>query len=268
MKLGRKLNIKEIKDMELDILVKFKEFCDKENLKFYLAYGTLLGAVRHKGFIPWDDDIDVMMIRKDYDKLIHLLREKEISKNISASCYELDKTSLPFMKVYRNDTYTSCRAKSVHRGVWIDVFCMDNINPRDKKKLVKSRRCMKLLICKLVRFQSKEFLKFIVKVCLKLLLLPVPEKFFVKKIIKYSKTYMDTDTEYCGVIAWGEGTKDCFKKEDILNDTAYLPFEGYDMPVPLNYDQYLTQIYGDYMKIPDVRHQESHNFNAYMKKAD
>ncbi|MDE6584946.1 MAG: LicD family protein, partial [Anaeroplasmataceae bacterium] len=125
MKLGRKLDVKEIKEMELDILIKFKEFCERENIKFYLAYGTLLGAVRHKGFIPWDDDIDVVVTREDYDKLIEVLREKHIAENISASCYELDQTSLPFMKVYRNDTYTSCRAKSVHRGVWIDVFCLD-----------------------------------------------------------------------------------------------------------------------------------------------
>lgn len=105
----KELTINEIKNAELSILIAFDEFCKKHNLSYFLSSGTLLGAIRHKGFIPWDDDIDVSMPRPDYEKFYELTKFNPIQKNFVTSIYRkcLNKTYFPFMKIVDISTQIS-----------------------------------------------------------------------------------------------------------------------------------------------------------------
>ena len=122
----KKITPEEIKKIQLDLLIQFAEFCKKNNLYYCLAYGTLLGAIRHKGFIPWDDDIDVIMPRPDYEKFCKLVAEKKIATSLQ------NNSTYPFVKII--DTRTLVRERFAQKeevGIWIDVFVLDgNFNNR------------------------------------------------------------------------------------------------------------------------------------------
>ena len=146
----RQLSADEIKQVELDILLAFKKACLENHLKFYLVGGTLLGAVRHKGFIPWDDDIDAGMPRPAYNKLIRLEREKKIlPDHLKLICHENGTFQYPFIKIV--DTRTTVDQKylegNVAEHLWIDVFPFDGM-PEDDKEL--ARLCKKAAMIRTV----------------------------------------------------------------------------------------------------------------------
>ncbi len=136
--------MREIKEIELKILIEFDRLCKENNLTYYLAFGTLLGAARHGGFIPWDDDIDVMMPRDDYERLLVGFNEWSQS-----DCYELKVYSdgysiYPFAKMVNNRTvvtenFTRCEFKI---GVWMDIFPLDNVNKDDRELFKKEKECL------------------------------------------------------------------------------------------------------------------------------
>ena len=131
------INVEELKQVQLDILKFVDEYCKKNNLKYYLAYGTLLGAVRHKGYIPWDDDIDLLMFREDYEKFVTSFKDeryKVFATEVNA------KYPYPFAKVGDTTTYFEEEIKDVmDTGVNIDIFPLDYL-PEDKVKSVTKKR--------------------------------------------------------------------------------------------------------------------------------
>ena len=134
-------NLSEIKKIELDILRAFRSFCEKNSLRYFLAYGTLLGAVRHGGFIPWDDDIDVAMPRTDYERFLKEFRDERYE------VYDLSKKGYfyPFAKLC-DTTTVLIEEMSVKNsiGVYIDIFPMDGIADNDQSQHSKAKRLMKL----------------------------------------------------------------------------------------------------------------------------
>ena len=125
----RELTCDEAKKFELDILLEIDSFCKKNNLRYFLAYGTLIGAIRHKGFIPWDDDIDIGMMRKDYDLFIKYASE-ELDSKYYLDCYETNKNCyLPFAKVRKNNTIFDEEENhhlNNHKGIYVDVIPIEN----------------------------------------------------------------------------------------------------------------------------------------------
>ena len=124
-----KLDNTEVKKYILNILCEFAAFCDQNGLRYYLSGGTLLGAVRHKGFIPWDDDIDVMMPRNEFEKLEKILNEKKIAENLSFISYDNGNMHYPFGKVINTNIKIddSCVKDKLEQYLWIDIFPMDGI---------------------------------------------------------------------------------------------------------------------------------------------
>ena len=117
-----KLTTKQSKKIGLDILVAFDKFCKEHNLKYYLVYGTLLGAVRHHGYIPWDDDVDVAMFREDYEKLNKLINKKiSVREDLAWFSSRLGNWNEPLLKLVNLNTECYERGGS-SVGVWIDVF--------------------------------------------------------------------------------------------------------------------------------------------------
>ena len=140
-----KLSEKEYKDRLFDMLVKFDEFCNKYKLDYSLCGGTLLGAIRHKGFIPWDDDIDVVMPRPDYEKFKRLVKKYPLAPNL---VFDISYEGY-VQKIIDKDTYLKARYASVDKHLWMDVFPIDGL-PDNKKeaedRLMKALNIRKLTV--------------------------------------------------------------------------------------------------------------------------
>ncbi len=183
-----RLTLDEIKSIELDILVEFDAFCKKNNLKYFLSSGTLLGAVRHNGFIPWDDDIDVCMPRKDYEKFYELTRYNPVKKNLITSTYRkcLNKNCIAFIKLINIDTRVSPGPKVIGGidGLWIDIVPVDYCKKDDAVFLKKYKNAFKKYNFLRTRIIYKEntrnMLSFIIKKCLQFLFTPA-----IPLILKY-----------------------------------------------------------------------------------
>lgn len=268
----KKLTIEEIKKIELDILVEFDKFCERNHLYYTLGGGTLLGAVRHKGFIPWDDDIDILMPRPDYERLLY---DVEIDKSSLSDHIEIKKwsdgsLSFPFIKFVDNRTkvYMNYYDDELNAdNIWIDVFVMDG-NPEDDRELDrmfrKSLALRKLVFLKIAKKgEGKNLWKKVLKpVILKCL------SFFsiiklCSKIDSLSKTYDFEDSRYCGCILWGYGPGERINKERYLKPIRS-EFEGRLFNIPSNYDEYLTGLYHDYMKLPSEDQRITHGMDAYL----
>ena len=133
------LNGTEIKSIELEILKEFNAFCQKNNLRYNLAGGTLLGAIRHKGFIPWDDDIDVCMPRPDFCRLISEYKGED--SKLKLVYRGIDGYDAPFAKIIRTDTFVKNRfsSRETDKHLWIDIFPVDGLpeNIEEVKKIYK-----------------------------------------------------------------------------------------------------------------------------------
>ena len=150
------LSMDEIKSVELEILKYVHDFCEKNDIKYFINYGTLIGAVRHKGFIPWDDDIDICMFRKDYEKFIELF-SKDDGKYKILSLESSDKYYNNFIKVIDSKTKIEDERnyKTYDSGIFIDIFPMDFF---DDLSLVE--KTYKLESFKLLSFSKKENIQY------------------------------------------------------------------------------------------------------------
>lgn len=260
----RNIEVEELKQIQLDILNFVDVFCKKNNLRYFLAYGTLLGAVRHKGYIPWDDDIDILMFREDYEKFVMTFKDsryKVFATEVNP------KYPYPFAKVGDTKTYFEEEIKDViDTGVNIDVFPLDYL-PEDKVQSITKRRniLQKIWIAKrLPRLKRRGFLKNAVLAISQSLLAVFPVRFIVKKMEDNAQKYNLKESSVCGNIAYGYDP-DVYPSSD-FKEVIELPFEQYMFPCPKEYDNVLTVMYGDYMKLPPKEKQVSHHhFIAYWK---
>lgn len=249
----REIQFEEMKKIELNILIYFTEVCEENNLRYYLGGGTLLGAVRHKGFIPWDDDIDVMMPRPDFQKLLSLSINNEnynIIKPGTAGYY------YNFAKLV--DTRTILEEKGIKRidglGVYIDIFPLDGMpeTPDDRKKRFKELNSIRKRInntCLLKpKFHRNPFAY-----------LNACRIYNSNKNIDLSslqKKYLDSalknsfdDSEFVFAAGGVYGARDIFPGKWFEKEIE-LQFENLSVKAFNGYDFYLTQLYGDYMTLP------------------
>lgn len=255
------LSIEDIKVIQLQIVDFFVAVCEKYNLTYYLSYGTLLGAVRHGGYIPWDDDIDLLMPRKDYMNLIYIM-QSEGGRYKCYSVFEKGNYYYPFIKI--SDTATRIDNGSFkpieNMGVNIDIFPLDFY---DGNKAVK--RKIKMQFYKLVLCWGSKFEKSISRLrnIFKKMLYGIyknnnPKKYSVK--IEKLSSYCDKATDLFFVGQSGEE----FKSE-WFGKGVKLPFENRNLVCPENYDLVLKQMYGDYMKLPPEEERVyPHGANAYL----
>ena len=262
-----KLTDKEVKQIELDILNYVHNFCEENGLKYIMNYGTLIGAVRHKGFIPWDDDIDISMPRDDYEKFIvsfpqngrYKILDHRTSKDYFNNFVKVIDTNTTIVDNRNDKTYDS--------GLFIDIFPMDRFD--DMKVVYKTYNLesFKLLSfskhCNIVYGDS--VIKDIIRSVCWFLLKPVSPTFFAKKIDKASAKYTNDNGKYIGLLA------SKFKEKEVLEFDPFeniidMPFEGIVLKGPKEYDKLLRQYYGDYMQLPpDDKQVNPHELDAYMK---
>ncbi len=257
-------DINEIKALEVEILRKFDNFCTENNLKYCLTGGSLLGAVRHGGIIPWDDDIDVAMYRPDYDKLLKLADEMPDDCKLF-SIERGDKSARLYGRIC-NKSYISVDKfydESLSGYFGIDVFPLEPVpaDPKDYAAFSKKIRLLRrmFIFSNSALFKGNGFLKaYIIK--------PIPIIFCkiigAKRIYKMFRNliekidYEDTD---CIALVTGQYTEnERYPKEKYYN-LIRLPFEGLKLPAMKTYDEYLKLLYGDYMKLPDEAHRQPHH---------
>jgi lipopolysaccharide cholinephosphotransferase len=258
----------EAKCCMYDILMEVDRICKKNNIKYTLAYGTLLGAIRHKGFIPWDDDIDIGMLREDYDKFLKLYHNKKSRYQLYAS--ELNKDYYyQSGKVYDTKTILyEPDETGVKLSVYVDVFVYDNAPDDDKlvKKMYDKRDLYnKLRLAQLYPDMydktslKKKIMRFFLNVYLKFL----PKNYYTKKGVKLTKKYANTETKRIGNFTSAARIKVDKKAFSSFTDVT---FEKKKYPAPIGYKEYLQAFYGDYTKDPPKEKQVSHHkFKAYYK---
>ena len=239
-------------------------FCGANGIKYFLVYGTLLGAVRHKGYIPWDDDIDICLPRPDYERFISLYKNKERNYHI----VEFRKTNgygLPFAKVSNESTVMNefLYDKDVF-GVYIDVFPIDGYGK--KIQIIQSRWLNKFLNAKkAILGKNRSLIKNILIAIGKITLLPfsvnaiLNKMHYVATAFEYSKSQQ---TEiFCSSTVEREIVPRIVFEKVIKSD-----FENLKVNIPAEYDKYLTALFGDYMTLPPKEKRVSHHlFKAWWK---
>lgn len=266
----RQLELEEIKKIQLEILDDIVAFCDENDIKYWIDYGTLLGAVRHEGYIPWDDDVDVGMLREDYDRFLRLYNQRE------GSCYsvhtvELDKNYyFPYAKVHDDRTVLySPDINGKKFAVNVDIFPYDDapLTERAYKKMHKWQERFFMLDALRNTKDHMPSGNRIRKLAVNALILALklfPSNYFVGCIAKNAVSNKDKRTPYISTfVAAFDGRAD----KHIFDEMIELPFEQKRYKAPSRYDEWLTILYGDYMTPPPVEKRgTNHNYIAFMKE--
>jgi len=269
----KELTLQELKDIEFEILKMFDAFCKENNIKYFLAYGTLLGAVRYKKFIPWDDDVDLLIPREDYDRMIKLFKDTE---RYHLFAFEKDDNyHFPFAKLCdmstRKDEFGY--ASKIELGVDIDIFPLDAWDDdleKARKEAIYIQRNMNFLSwARLKKPDSKSYIKRFVKGIVMIFCRILGCKFFMKRILKATVKPEQEGNNYVGGKSWCVyGTKGIIPAEAFA-DSVDIEFEGQMFPAPIGYDTYLTCLYGDYLPEPPKEKQKTHHgFKAYRLDVD
>lgn len=268
----KKIELNELKKIQCEILQEVHYYCEEQGLKYSLACGTLLGAIRHNGYIPWDDDIDVYMPRKDYDKLIRDFPQV-YHNHYKLVSFERDKKwCRPYANLYDDRTFFEEHKSPVEKqiGVNIDIFPVDYV-PDDEKEWLKYNRKRRILInlqsskYVAVRFKNRSLVKNIFLIVLKVVLLPIPNHVLVKLVDRYIRQYNTKNTHRLFESCCGLLQKRPFLENDFSELIPHV-FENYEFNIMKGYDDYLTNGFGDYMTLPPIEKRVSHHyFKAYWK---
>lgn len=268
------LTLKETQNIELEIMKKIHDYCDKHGLLYCITYGTLIGAVRHKGFIPWDNDIDIIMPRPDYEKLLQLVKTNPIGENIECVHYTTDqKYHYQVIRICDMNTTvkpTYIREQPEKMGVWVDIFPADGVPESIFEKpfsqlLLKFYRWVQLAdiyAIPLSKVKNKNFKSTIRNILKNLVHLILPGKNNVHeyKVDKYATRFSyDNHQKVADII---ERQKPLWLTHDDFNNRVLLDFENYKFYAPKNWDNYLNRYYGDYMEMPPVKDRMTHDIDA------
>ena len=253
----------ELKQIQLNILKEIHAFCVENNLTYYLAYGTLLGAVRHKGFIPWDDDIDIQMPRDDYNTLVAYFNSRRENQ-----AYELIAPGDPrsrhsFVKIIDNRTIkveNGVFYKHEPLGVDIDVFPLDGEPEEDsifEKWYSRLQRVYRLYAFNMLKAEGS----WKRRVAIPLIRVFANWKAMKKIAEKLHKKYPYNQSEFVGAVESCFNFKGNRVKKACYEKTILMEFESELFYAPVGYDTILKKMYGDYMRLPPIEKQITHHSN-------
>lgn len=265
----RQEDIDRSKELQLFILRHLMKFCKKHNIAMFAAWGTLLGAVRHKGYIPWDDDIDVAMTRTDYDRFVRTYLADEEQAVYELYCFESDKRCpFPFAKLRLTGTsliQSDTTSQSSDPGIAIDIFPLDKM-PQDRSE---RRAHYKKLAWWTQLYISSAMWKAgnlragwqariltVIRVVLHVLLWPIPREKLYQKYRKAAAAYAQSEEKLFGFSA-NANFDQCINEDDLF-PIQMLPFEQEEIPAPASPHRWLTDTYGDYMKFPPAHQRFGH----------
>lgn len=258
----KEISLKELREIQLNILDKIDAFCRELNIRYSLGGGTLLGAVRHKGYIPWDDDIDIMMPRPDYEKFIESF--DGVYRNLKLSTYKNDpKCCKPFARIY--DTRTYMRETLQVIGINVEVFAIDGL-PSTEEEIESFFDAFDKEIHYLCRSTNyigvTGYLLTAIKYCIKRMLYPSRAK-AVDRFQRFISTYDFETSKYAASVVGAYRLKEVMPTE-VFKKYIDVDFEGRRYMAISGFDSYLSKHYGNYMELPPKEKQISmHTFKAY-----
>ena len=251
---NEELTLRQLQEIELQILDAVDAVCRKHNIRYYLGEGSLLGAMRHQGFIPWDDDMDLLMTRDEYDRFL------AVAASELAPTYELQHASTihhywsPFIKIRLLDNSRFAQNHIAHltdhNGPYIDIFPVDNVPQEWSRRQHWQSIVLRLMRCTLtVKLGSRKRIN--TKWVIGKLLSPFFSVERIHKILdKTFRKFNDpANPYYVNLASYHSHIQQTVPKE-WYGEPRYVPFEGRMAPVPAEAEKILTRIYGDYMTPP------------------
>jgi lipopolysaccharide cholinephosphotransferase len=260
--------LKKLQQLQYETVVELDKICRDNGIKYYIISGTLLGAVRHGGFIPWDDDLDIAMMRGDYDKF-NDIAEKLLPEKYFLQNYRTDKFHCrPFTKIRINNTIfeeSNISHLNCHKGVYIDIFPLDVV-PESKflRKLHKitlyclDRAVMSKL--KVLSVQNRTIFKIIMMWILYFIMYPFPRVWLGENLDRLMKKYNGSKSRFVSITLSSYGYDKQVLEQKIYGDPIDMLFNGYSLMAPEKWEKYLINLYDDYMKPPPLNKRVSrHN---------
>lgn len=263
-----KIALEQVQEIEFGVLKYIKEVCEVNGIQYYLAYGTLIGAARHRGFIPWDDDIDIMMPREDYHKLLLILEKKPhpFYKIISV---DTDKRfQVPLAKMVDSRTILKQNydlIEPVPLGVYVDIFLLDGAGDDYNLALKHYDQAFKLY-----RYWKKSRLKIFpssmskIKGLLRWIknfpFIVRGSRYFMKQLTRHNTTFSYDESKYLATFETGSSdARKCIWEYSVFEPGTFLEFNDVYFQVPKDYDTVLKSEYGDYMVLPPEEKRVSHH---------
>lgn len=247
--------------VELEIMDEFVRICEKHKLPYFLTGGTMLGSIRHKGFIPWDDDIDIGMTRKDYELFIEYAKV-ELDGKYYLDCHETNKQYyLPFAKIKKNNTVFDEEDNhhlNNHKGIFIDIIPFENAKKQDSIKqkiqaiLVRNITDTMFYKNKIRKLKNSRHPLFVAMLSI------IPNYQLMKLQKKISKLNKDDNSEYMVALAGTYSYKKETMPRNIFLPTKKIKFEDREYQGMNNPDGYLTRIFGNYMELPPKEKRRNH----------
>ncbi len=235
----------------LEIMIYIDRLCKENNIQYYLMGGSALGAIRHSGFIPWDDDLDVFMTYDNYCKFIDVCK-----KQLDTDTYHLQEENsnewpMFFTKIRMNGTAyieNVHEPLSIHQGIFVDIFCLNNIkniNIESKLQYI----CARLLTAQGLGKKKYQTDSMIKKIVINMMLL-ISNRTISKFLLQYVRKFNNKNCEYVAHFFGKSPYKNAIFKKEYLGQPRYVKFENIELPVPQYVEKYLETRFGDYMTLP------------------
>ena len=250
--------VQKLHSCQLLLAGELKRICDKNNIKYYMIAGTLLGAVRHKGFIPWDDDMDFAIMRKDFSKFISAC-EKDLGDDFELQdMFSDEHYALPVAKLLLKGTNFTERNSSKNKskkGIFIDIFPYDNIPDTEKQRASHNKNTYFLKRLFLAKqgytiAEKGQFIKSLVYFALKVIGVFVSKKWLRNRLDKELRRFENETTKKVAAIGGAYNYSKESVEREWFDEAVLLPFEDLTLSAPKEYIKYLTYFYGDYMTPP------------------
>lgn len=263
-----RLSMREVQMHGLDILKFVDNVCREHGIQYFLSGGTLLGAIRHKGFIPWDDDVDLMMTRPEFDRFHEVMRSMPEGKYRFSYPLETPDYNISWARVWDSQTRMNYSGKRHYYtpGLFLDIFPIDGLPDSELRSKIffKLSRGYDIMLrsARKASFYADERLKWL-KSIVRSIARRKGEGYYASKMLEFGRRYPFGKTKFAGVNATPHyGAKERMPVE-VFTGAVPVEFEDMICPAPVGYDHYLRALYGDYMQLPpEHKRNTGHNINA------